>query len=421
MKHNHMVFSLLLVGAVLMGCGNPAAGDPPVSDAAAVASAKVSLAIDYAGGDDAGSVSGDLGLPATEGDGVSVTWASDAPATVSIAGVVARPGFPSPDAAVTLTATLTRGDASDTKAFTLTVLADTASFIVEHDWTTFGSVTDATVYAVIRDGERIYAGTSSHGLLYSDDNGVNWSAKTEASGGLASNQVYAIGVSGDLVIIGTFSGLTVWNRATGVDSMTNYLAGKQVSDVCVSGGKLYLAASDGVYYAPVTAISGLTLAETSFEYPESIFISGDKLYVVGASRTINVEELNVFSVSDMSASPAPVDVVPGVYSTIGPVYVNGDVVVVAADYQFYRSSDAGSTFSAVSDTGGGTIEGLAYDGSCLYAVKYGSSLWYSTDQGSSWRSVVLPDRDSLIANGISFDGSRLLLAYNDGVVVGNLE
>jgi hypothetical protein len=118
---------LVLLLAVLVGCQNPTTSTPSsaaspagATDADAVASAKASLNPGYGSGDSASSVTQNLELPVTAGSSVSVTWTSSAAAVVSATGVVVRPLA---DETVTLTATLAKGSASDTKAFALTVKA----------------------------------------------------------------------------------------------------------------------------------------------------------------------------------------------------------------------------------------------------------------------------------------------------------
>ncbi|WP_053093049.1 immunoglobulin-like domain-containing protein [Geobacillus stearothermophilus] len=92
------------------------------ADAAAVAAAKVALAIGYANGDDANNVTQNLTLPTTS-NGATITWASSDPTVVATNGKVTRPATGQPDAKVTLTATITKGSATDTKTFTVTVKA----------------------------------------------------------------------------------------------------------------------------------------------------------------------------------------------------------------------------------------------------------------------------------------------------------
>jgi len=79
------------------------------------------------------SVTKKLTLPATNTDyGTTITWVSSNPAVLSHDGkIVKRPEFGQPNAKVTLTATVKRGSASDTKAIEVTVLAITAN---EHSY-----------------------------------------------------------------------------------------------------------------------------------------------------------------------------------------------------------------------------------------------------------------------------------------------
>ncbi|GAB6006821.1 hypothetical protein JCM12214_27210 [Geobacillus vulcani] len=92
------------------------------ADVAAVAAAKAALAIGYASGDDANNVTQDLTLPTTS-NGATITWTSSNPSVVATDGKVTRPATGQSDATVTLTATITKGSATDTKTFTVTVKA----------------------------------------------------------------------------------------------------------------------------------------------------------------------------------------------------------------------------------------------------------------------------------------------------------
>nr|MCR4940237.1 InlB B-repeat-containing protein [Treponemataceae bacterium] len=95
---------------------------PADTSAEDVAAAKSALAITFADGDSATSVASNITLPSGS-NGVSVTWSSSNTSVVANNGTVTRPAFVAGNASVTLTATLTKGTASDTKAFSLTVLA----------------------------------------------------------------------------------------------------------------------------------------------------------------------------------------------------------------------------------------------------------------------------------------------------------
>lgn len=92
----------------------------PGTDAQCVAEDLAALAIGYAAGDSAASVTQALTLATSGSNETTISWASNN-AAIAANGTVTRPAFSSGDAAVTLTATLTKAGTSDTKAFTVTV------------------------------------------------------------------------------------------------------------------------------------------------------------------------------------------------------------------------------------------------------------------------------------------------------------
>lgn len=107
---------ILLSALVLVACGD--------NDKEAVDTAVTGLTLPFQGSDSATNVTQNLTLPPTSGD-VTITWASSHPTVITTAGVVNRPAFGQADVTVTLTATLTKGDATGEKQFTLVVKAMT--------------------------------------------------------------------------------------------------------------------------------------------------------------------------------------------------------------------------------------------------------------------------------------------------------
>jgi hypothetical protein len=109
------------------GGGNSITGDDKISDAEYVAEDKDNLAIIYAGSDSALGVTQHITLPATGANGSVITWQSSNTALVAINGLVSRPSYANGDTAVTLTATIAKGNSQDTKTFTLTVIKAAAT------------------------------------------------------------------------------------------------------------------------------------------------------------------------------------------------------------------------------------------------------------------------------------------------------
>ncbi|WP_138754173.1 S-layer homology domain-containing protein [Paenibacillus sinopodophylli] len=87
----------------------------------AVAFAKSNIALGYVSGDSASYVTGNLLLDTAGAHGTAVTWSSSSPTIISNTGIVNRPVGAS-NANVTLTATITKGAASDTQTFDVTVM-----------------------------------------------------------------------------------------------------------------------------------------------------------------------------------------------------------------------------------------------------------------------------------------------------------
>lgn len=91
------------------------------NDESLVRQAAGELEIVYAKGDSAEHVTGALGLTDRTESGVEITWTSTAPAVITEQGLVYLPE--DEGAEVTLTATLTKGEAEQTKEFTVYVCA----------------------------------------------------------------------------------------------------------------------------------------------------------------------------------------------------------------------------------------------------------------------------------------------------------
>ncbi|NPV91941.1 MAG: S-layer homology domain-containing protein [Firmicutes bacterium] len=117
-----LVLSLCLI-AGMTGLPAAAYAEGP-DDAAIVAADKEALAIGLSVTDSVYGVTDDLTLPLTGVSGSAITWLSDTPEVIAHDGTVTRPAADAEDAEVTLTAAITYGEASDTKAFTVMVLKE---------------------------------------------------------------------------------------------------------------------------------------------------------------------------------------------------------------------------------------------------------------------------------------------------------
>ncbi|WP_161601451.1 S-layer homology domain-containing protein [Paenibacillus luteus] len=96
------------------------------TDIQAVTAAIQALSITYGGSDGAESVTQAVGLPATGINETTVIWSSNHTA-INTTGMVTRPSHTVGNTTVILTATISKGVASETKVFTLFVAAEAAS------------------------------------------------------------------------------------------------------------------------------------------------------------------------------------------------------------------------------------------------------------------------------------------------------
>lgn len=96
---------------------------PTMTDAEAVAADSESLTFDTIKGNNTAidDINYDLNLPSSGSNGTTITWSSTNPAVLNTDGAVTRPESGSADAAVSITAYITKGESTVTKTFSLIV------------------------------------------------------------------------------------------------------------------------------------------------------------------------------------------------------------------------------------------------------------------------------------------------------------
>ncbi len=186
-----------------------------MTDAEIVAADKAALALGFSGSDNDQGVTGSISLPTSGASGSAISWASSDAAIVSAAGVVARPAATT---AVTLTATIAKGSASDTKAFTVSVLlalpatpTDLAVgaelFSPAHSWAlTWTSVAGAERYEVYRNGTSRYNDTT---VGFTDNYDPLDATTGLAYGTTYSYQIRAINAAGSSALSAAVSATTL--------------------------------------------------------------------------------------------------------------------------------------------------------------------------------------------------------------------
>jgi hypothetical protein len=275
---------------------------------------------------------------------------------------------------------------------------------------------------------------------------VNWTFKTVSAGGLSSNNIYSLALSGTSLFIGTFGGLDVVNTSTGIASNVAAVGSQKVTDIRVANGYVYIAAADGLYWGAVSPTPSVSKVATTFASTNALFIQGDLLYVVGEGSVSAPEELNIFTLDASTKEPksrSAVDIyfdadrngtVEATESNgYGPtaagnaVFSDGSTIVIGSNAMVFSKAIADTAFVLDYTMAGGAIGAFAWDGSRLIAAKYGADLYCCPSLGGSWSSVEVPGHvwggspGWLLANSVSCDGSTILISHNDGLVIGTFE
>ena len=145
--------------------------------ATVVAADRAALSIGLSVTDSVYGVTENLTLPLTGSSGSAITWFSDAPEIIAHDGTVTRPNADAGEAEVTLTATITYGEASDTKEFTVTVLkehaagitSDAAIVAADRAALSIGLSVSDSVYAVTENITLPLTGASGSAIAWRSD------------------------------------------------------------------------------------------------------------------------------------------------------------------------------------------------------------------------------------------------------------
>ena len=116
--------------AAVMACGG-SGGHSPTNDVLSLETVKSLVKVTYASNDEDWYVTQDVTLSSSSINGVSVAWTSSNPSVITIDGSVGRVTRPKADTNVTLTATLKKGNETQTKTFKLSVIGTVSNELRE--------------------------------------------------------------------------------------------------------------------------------------------------------------------------------------------------------------------------------------------------------------------------------------------------
>jgi arabinan endo-1,5-alpha-L-arabinosidase len=258
---------------------------PDMSDAQIVAAVQQDLSLG-----DTSSVVANLALP-TEGTRLStIAWQSSNPAVVSNSGVVTRPEAGAGDVTLTLTATITKGAASATKSFTVTVKEKVAGGLIAH-YAFEGDLADSS--------GQLGAGTVTGNRIDNTGGAISYGA------GVAGNAAIFNGSSGvrlpNGLIAGNSYSVALWARPDQLTMFTTTFFGARDPNNWVSlvprggdfaGQNTMLWSGTAWYDAPTgTQIPVGQWTHLAFTASEGAI----KVYVNGVERFSGVNFPNVFT------------------------------------------------------------------------------------------------------------------------------
>lgn len=240
---------------------------------------------------DLSGLTANITLPAKGANGATIAWSSSSPDVISATGVVTRPAAGHTPATATLTATLTRGTASETRSFPATVLAlPGTDVLAQHDLDAVEIVNAGDIRGNIT--------LPSQGVV--NGTAIEWSASpagvitTAPAGGKAAGVVTRGATETAVTLTATVPGstatraiqVTVTAAPAGLD--TDYTAGYLWTHFATAGGyeKIFYGYSDdGLHWSklndnqPILANLGGDLGVRDphlVRAPE-----GDKYWIIG--------------------------------------------------------------------------------------------------------------------------------------------
>ncbi|OCT12892.1 hypothetical protein A8709_21415 [Paenibacillus pectinilyticus] len=269
------------------------------TDEQAVTAAMQALAIIYGGSDGAASVTQAVGLPAAGINGTTVVWVSNHAAINPTTGAVTRPAYGAGDASVTLTATISKGAVSESKAFTLIVAAEAANHnadlsglrVSSGAWneTLDAAVTSYALSVPNSIASLTVTPTATDGLASVKVNGV-----IVASGELSAAIPLDVGTNTILVAVTAQDGTTAKTYLIQVTRVSNDAL---LSSLTVDQGTLAFEPSELAYNVDVAStVTSLLWTVTKANSSQTLTVTGvtySTISVTGNVYTYSVPSLQV--------------------------------------------------------------------------------------------------------------------------------
>jgi photosystem II stability/assembly factor-like uncharacterized protein len=281
---------------------------------------------------------------------------------------------------------------------------DTGAITVRHP----GCV---TLFAVAHTGSRLVAAGEHGVIIYSDDDGANW---TQAH----------VPVNVDLVCIAFATPVVGW-AAGHFGVVLNTTDAGQSWQVQLNGTEanaLTLAAAQAAVAHPNDASPGLPFAMRRANFfmaagPSKPFLcllvlSPEKIFAFGAYRMAMFTKDGGKIWADWSLNIGD-RLSNNLYAAAA---IGADLYVVGEAGMVFRSSDGGATFPAVPSPSGVTLFGVVgASDNAVIVFGVAGNCFRSVDAGMSWSAIGLGTQDNLTA-GRRLGNGHILIASEGGVL-----
>ena len=226
-----------------------------------------------------------------------------------------------------------------------------------------------------------YVETSATEILYSADNGDNW---TVLNMGAPNSIVKSIEVEGDNIFVGTSSGFYISYDNGSTWNVLDSLGGVSYVD----GNKVFLVGPDSIF---LSADSGTTWTVVNSGIPNGLAVSSlaviDNILFAGAETTF-LTSGGVLLSADSGFTWIWAN--NGLFPNVSSLAVIGENLF-AGTYGgggVFASSDTGMNWTPInSGQSWGFIRGLAVNGSNLFAASENDGIFLTKDMGINWTAV----------------------------------
>jgi photosystem II stability/assembly factor-like uncharacterized protein len=250
-------------------------------------------------------------------------------------------------------------------------------------------------------GSNIFACTYDYGVILSTNNGNNW---ITVNSGFTTSSIQSLAVSGNNVFAGTTYGEVYLSTNNGTN-WTNISNGLPITygydgiyAFLVDSSNVYVASPYGVYLTTNNGVNWINQNSGLNSWTHSLALKDSFLYAGGGGVYRSLK-------SDINWVPLNKAII---ISKIEALVINGSNLLAGGLGGICLSTNEGAEWTTVK-TGVRNVTCMAASGSYVYAGTDSSGVFFSSDNGVSWKSI---------NNGIPSKNIRSLGIFGSNLYVG---